>query len=41
MRHTLFSIYNKVALDVKDPTFNKITKQQYLTAAGEIALDIS
>ena len=41
MRHTLFSIYNKVALDIKDPTFNKITKQQYLTAAGEIALDIS
>ena len=41
MRHTLFSIYNKVALDIKDPTFNKITKQQYLTVAGEIALDIS
>lgn len=41
MRHTLFSIYNKVALDIKDPVFKKITKQEYLTVAGEIALDIS
>lgn len=41
MRHTLFSIYNKVALDIKDTVFKKITKQEYLTVAGEIALDIS
>lgn len=41
MRHTLFSIYNKVAGDVGDTTFLKLTRQEYLTAAGEIALDIS
>ena len=41
MRHTLFSIYNKVALDIGDPKFEKITKQEYITVAGEIALEIS
>lgn len=41
MRHTLFSIYNKIALDISDIEFKKITKQEYLTAAGECAYEIS
>ena len=41
MRHVLFTIYNKVALDINDSQFKKIERQEYLASAGEIAYEIS